>query len=248
MKDRHLSASYTRLFKHFLSHTDEKTLLLRELRRNLRTLRPSSLLDIGAGNGELSIPLSRNIPDYVVIERKPEYVSTLYKAGLDVIAGSFPECVKRLPQFSFDAVLVSHSAPWHEDEYVPFLEAATSLVRKGGRLIVITYDNAESAWGRMRDACGDPVSESSRMRIASLKARLGTFGHVTCATAETHVRTSSLRDLMEALAFVYSDGDMERAELFIRNQQYRKYLDEHNRTKHGFEFPFEHLFYYVKCD
>ena len=68
---------YKNDFEKFLSHTDEKKVLLDEISKEIEKHKTESLLDIGAGNGLLSIPLSKKVESYLAVEPNKKFVLDL---------------------------------------------------------------------------------------------------------------------------------------------------------------------------
>ena len=112
MKEHRLTEEYTKAFRAFLDHTTEKQDLFAALKRRIEVAGAQSLLDIGAGNGDLAIPLSELVTTYLAIEPKPDFAAKLMANGIKVINSAFP-C-----DFggTFDAVLASHVIPWETNE------------------------------------------------------------------------------------------------------------------------------------
>lgn len=117
---------------------NQKEVLLQTIRRHLRALRARSLLDIGAGDGNLAIPVSKLVSNYVAIEQSPSRVLKLRKAGLTVLGRHFPFRMQRL----FDLVLVSHAIPERLAAYPSFIRQAWGNIKPGGELLIITFKGA----------------------------------------------------------------------------------------------------------
>src|SRR3972149_4254514 len=108
--------SYESDFQVFLKYTNEKKILKEEISKLINKFNIRSILDIGAGNGELSQPLSEEVEDYLCIEPKKDFVGLLRKKGLTVIESEFPTELDR----QFDMVLCSHSVPYDKKKLEPF--------------------------------------------------------------------------------------------------------------------------------
>ncbi len=244
-QNRFKNTSYDRMFENFLACTDEKEVLCAEIQRRIRDCRAPSLLDIGAGNGDLAIPLSQAVARYLAIEPKPTYVSRLKDAGLEVILGIYP-----LPlDEHFGMVLSCHSTPWKIAEYRRFLEEAWARVSPGGVLLVVTYNDEESEWNDILRACGLRVAEvlPGDRRLPKLGTYLASLGRVTNDVVTTHVRAQVLTDILAALAFVYADGTEEREREFLHAApRVREQLCSRYWRNGRFEFPFHHVFLQVQ--
>lgn len=239
MGNHQTTTTYSDSFRTYLAHTDEKPVLLDIISKHLRALSITSLLDIGAGNGDLSIPLAKHIEQYVAVEQKEDYVKRLREAGLEVIASAFPcDIAER-----FDTVLISHSLPSYQDGitgWQPFLDAAWSRVNERGHLFIVTFEDEESEWTNLIESSGLEEVRQRESRLMSLKDYLNKFGALEYEVITTYVRTKTLDEMQQALAFVWSDGRADRLEIFLQNQEIAEQLETKYKDGGTYSFPFHH--------
>ena len=239
MESHRMKEEYDAAFRAFLLCTNEKEILSTEIARRIQQREVSSLLDIGAGGGELAILLASLVERYCAIEQKRSYAASLRRAGLRVIESSFPVAIEA----QFDLVLVSHALPWHSAEYEPFLQKAWGCVASGGILLGITYDGMQSEWRNFLIACGLSRTASNVSRIEKLSAHLSTLGPTKVDTVTTFVSAASRGEMLSALSFVYSDGREEKQREFeARSAIILQYLTAHHHDGEEYRFPFHHLF------
>ncbi len=239
------NAGYDSAFAKFLAHTDEKEVLRREIVSRLIANNATSLLDIGAGNGDLAIALSRIVPRYLAVEAKPIYVAKLREAGLATIEGVFP--VDMMGQF--DMALACHSTPWGEEKYKEFVTGAFRYVSTGGSLLIVSYNDEESEWSALLRSCSMYVDEMSPVgyRLPRLKSFLESFGTVSVDIVTTIVRAHASADMIAALSFVYGQGKTERLNEFQSACSIiSAYLRAHYFHDGSFAFPFHHVLFEVK--
>lgn len=206
--------------------------------KEAETKKAHSLLDIGAGNGLLSIPLSKGFRSYVAVEPKSKYVEILKNAGLEVIQAEFPVPVRE----KFDMVLCSHSISYLDKKYEVFLRAAWEAVGLGGELLLITFRGAEDDWNNLMKNLEPSKSELNLSEFNHILELLRSFGEMNMRIVTTRVTTGTLPELINALSFVYSDGVKERKEHFL---SFGPKLEETLRSyknANGFFFPFQHFF------
>lgn len=241
MSERHLTELYDEAFRLFTSHTDEKEVLYRKIGDRIERLGVSSMLDIGAGNGELAIPLSRKVKTYVAVEHKPEYTEALKKEGLKTVLGTFPCRVSG----HFDMVLASHSVPWNRHDSGLFLREVIRKLKTGGVFLLITYDHEDGNWKELLESCFPRLLQKNQGRVAHLKSFLPTFGQCVCRTAIAEVRTRTPEDMRKALAFVYSDGLERKHQEFLGNTQVLEFLGRKHEEGEEYRFSFEHIIFEV---
>lgn len=230
---------YDTAFALFLKHTDEKERLLEAIAERVQRAGGISLLDIGAGNGDLAIPLAGLVKKYLAVEQKQTFAEVLQKAGLRVIRGSFPVTIEE----QFDFVVVSHALPYKADDYELFLNQALACVAPGGSLLGITYHRNQGEWRDLLVACSFPQKPLEADRFKALQAYCAVLGPTTVDVVTTYVTTFSVTEMLSALSFVYSDGEPEKVALFQRQRgALTRYLNAHYRDKERYRFPFRHVF------
>jgi SAM-dependent methyltransferase len=242
MIERHNTPTYSESFAKFLSCTNEKEVLLEEILKRISSVGAKSVLDIGAGNGDLAIPISKSVADYTAIEYKSDYAEKFRKQNIKVIEASFPCEVEG----KFDFVLASHSMPWKDFKYEPFIEKAVDLLNPGGLFLGITYDDEKGEWFDLLKNCELKIKHDQNHRIAKFDEYLKKFEGYRLEIVTAYMRTPNRADLIEALAFVYSDGDQDMIDEFVKNEKVKSYLDSKFKSEQGYTFPFEHIFIEIR--
>lgn len=239
MAERHKTDTYRHAFEAFLRHTDEKQVLIRHLEHVITVSACSSVLDIGAGRGDIAAVLCKRVQRYVCVEQNAAFVAELRGRGLQVQVGTFP-C--EAPG-TYDLVFASHATPWAAKEYEQFIDAAIQLVASRGKMIVITYDDEQGVWNDFRRTCDLRFKNETRGRLRRFEATLRMRGVFKKKNIRTELRTKTLDEMREALSFVYSDGDTASVAEFMRNSRVGEVLDLEFRdhAKHEYVFPFEHI-------
>ncbi len=239
--------SYEESFGRFLACTDEKAVFIRYLTQIISTFKPASLLDIGAGDGSLALPLSNLVPHYRAIEASKNFVSRLTGQGINVVEGFFPEVVGTSPSEQFDLVLISHSLPNITATREHFVREAHRMVAKGGHLVVVTFNDEQGHWSDLLDWSSLERFPVNREGLDGLRWFLRTnFCVIQEHMVPTLVTSESINEVMEALAFVYSNAEKDRYERFISAPAVPAYLAEYfgkECTRGVIRFPFEHQWF-----
>ncbi len=239
-----MEKEYKSDFEKFLAHTDEKRILLEEITKEIGRCNAESLLDIGAGNGLLAIPLSKKVSRYVALEPKESFVEKLKSGGLNVIQGSFPVPVSE----KFDLVLSSHSLSYEKETFEPFIKKAFELLHPKGVFLIITFRGQDDDWTNLLDLLGKKdKTDRNRIMFNSIIELLNTLGAVTIRKVITKVTTDNLEDMIQALSFVFSDGKPEKKEAFLGYRiKLEKLLNSKYKIEQGYFFPFQHFFIMTK--
>lgn len=229
--------SYEKDFQKFLSLTNEKEVLLEKIKEKIKERKVSSLLDIGAGDGLLSLPLSNEVKRYLAIEESDYFTEELERKGLKVKKGSFPLDIED----TFDMVLVSHSHP--DSGYEQFISSAYNLLALNGCLLLITYKDRDSEWVNLLREVGEEGVEMERVGYQELSKYMQTLGRVNIEKEISIVTAPTAEELFNALSFVFSDGDEEKKERFsLHKERLCAIFKLRYNTGKVFSFPFQHFF------
>ncbi|MEK6970219.1 MAG: class I SAM-dependent methyltransferase, partial [archaeon] len=196
-----------------------------------------TVLDIGAGNGAISIPLSTHVKTLIAVERIPRFVQKLREAGLTTIEGIFPLVnVKG----KFDLVLLSWSLNTSPEGFESFIKKAWEKVAPGGVLLIITYDDG-GEWSHFMRELGLPLVDPNRLPFSILMEYFHTLGRVQHVSYEIPANAPSAEELVHAFAFVASGGNMILKEAFLaRKEEAVALLNGRYSSRDGFSFPFRH--------
>lgn len=236
---------YEKDFQFFLKHTNEKRVLYEEIVKLIKEYKVKSILDIGSGDGSLSIPLSQKVHKYLAVEKSPNYCESLRKNSIDVINKRFPFQINE----QFDLVLCSHCVPYEYRELRRFVNKAWKNVKEGGILLVITFGKEEDDWGRLLNKLDLKLFESPPLKYKKKIEILRKLSVVREKKITTYVETKNLNDMVKVFSFVGSVGIIEKKkEFFSKKEQLKKilslnYFDQNTNT---FRFPFNHYFLILK--
>ncbi len=234
-----MEKEYKNDFEKFLVHTNEKQVLLEEITKDIQKHNVQSLLDIGAGNGLLAIPLSQGVHRYLAIEPKESFVEKLRSNNLDVIQSNFPVSISE----KFDMVLSSHSIYYDREKFEPFIRKAFELLNPKGVFLLVTYRGQEDDWNELLDFLGQNEMDYNRVGFNSIIELLSTLGIVTMRKVTTKVITDNFDDMIQALSFVFSNGKPEKKNIFLNYQtKLEKVFNSKYKTENGYYFPFQHFF------
>lgn len=232
-----METAYISDFKKFLDHTDEKAVLLAEIAKELKQHKCQSLLDVGAGNGLMAIPLARQVAKYTAVEAKAEYALTLKEAGLEVINSAFPIELNQ----KYDAVLFSHVFSYLHPDHEEFINAAWKLLNQNGVLIIVTYRGEEDDWTRLIKQLGLLNPGDYPAIFENMLNLLSSLGKTTVRKVVTTVKADNIEGMIAALSFVASNGVPERKEKFMTHREEIVAFLENYKTDDGFAFPFQHF-------
>ncbi len=231
--------SYSDDFSFFLKNTNEKARLTKEILNVIKKVQPESLLDIGAGNGLVSLPISQHVKKYVALEPHPTFAAHLRSKGIKVIEKNFPTEVRGAP---FDAVLSCHSISFNQKKYEPFINEAMRLVKPEGSLILITFRGMKDHWARLLKFMKEDKLEKHDSDLNNILRSMHEMGKVSTKRIRTSIRTTTTTGMIRALSFVYSDGDPKKKKYFMsKAEMLTEYLQRKHRCPTGFSFIFYHV-------
>jgi SAM-dependent methyltransferase len=240
----HNTESYTAAFRAFQHSTDEKERLAEEIRASLALHKFKSLLDIGAGDGELAKMIAPAVGSYTALESNAEHVKRLRKLGFRVLADTFPTKIAN----AYDFVLCSHSLPYNADDAHVFIREAWKLVNSKGQLCIVTYRDggAESVWRNFCEACGLSDDRDYEGRFPKLKHdmhHLREYASLMVTPVTTHVQSKHIEKMLSALSFVYAEGQAEWLKPWNESRDAIKAELNRNYFREGhYSMPFENIF------
>lgn len=237
---RHQEESlYAQAFAMHLRGTDEKAVLAKEITDRVKLHKSRSIIDIGAGRGEIAIRIFRRVERYLAIERRPDYAARLQEYGIRVLRRTFPCEVPAM----FSMALMSHSVPSGARERAAMIDAAWELLVPGGVMLIITYDSGENtAWHEFLVGSGlrDPRAPSQRLhQLREYVQSLPEVASISESRIDSTLSHTNERDMIDAMGFVYTDGRADSFRDFscnprVRMQIARCFSDDH------YSFPFTH--------
>jgi hypothetical protein len=225
-------------YPEFLSATNEKAVLAETL---LQAMVQGSILDIGAGSGEIPDLMGVDPNQYLAVECQPTFAATLRRKGYNVIEGLFP-CDVGSPR---DNVVLSYCLAGDLRQCRIMLEWAWAAVASGGRLMVVTFGDALDDYNTLMHRIGHTTRDGSGKRIPALIRILDTMGSSTWTRATSHVFSDTFDRLVAVLSFVATNSNVgtleRRAELRNAIASERRHLDRYYLGRDGvYHFPIEH--------
>ena len=174
---------------------NQRRVLGRTIASEVRRRRVRTLLDIGAGDGRLAVPVARLVESYVAVEADEARAEALREAGLSVIKGRFPDV--DVPG-DFDLVVASHSLPDNEEAYQGFLGSAWGRVRdRHGSLLVITFVGSTSSRRKIARSVGLDIDGPNERRLSELQRVLVGLGHVAGWEVTSQSWTCDLNEIVQ---------------------------------------------------
>ena len=225
-------------YPEFLSATDEKAVLAEAL---LQAMGQGSVLDIGAGSGEIPDLMGIDPNRYLAVEYQPTFAATLRRKGYNVIEGLFP-CAIGGPH---DNVVLSYCLAGDLQQCRIMLELAWTAVASGGRLLVVTFGDALDDYNALMHRIGHTTRDGSGERIPNLIRILDPLGPPTWTRVTSHVFSDTFDRLAAVLSFIATNSNIgtveRRAELRNAIASERQHLDRFYLGRDGvYRFPIEH--------
>lgn len=231
----------------FLRCSNRENVFLEQFKKVFSYVKHESLLDIGAGDGSLAWPLSKLVEKYMAVERDPAHANMLRAGRLPVWESDFSVHGSEIRDGIFDIVLVCHSLPEEAAAREIFIREAYRKVAPGGRLIVVTFDDSGCWCDLLRESGLEDFSKPGG--LVALREFFGrNFGTTLERHVETRVVSDNMVEMRQALAFVYSNGEEQKFDRFMRSEKVISYLTREFQTGylHGsIRFPFEHLWFII---
>jgi SAM-dependent methyltransferase len=220
--------------------SDEKQVYVTTFTNYISHYGANSLLDIGAGDGQVALPISDIVEHYVAIEQNPQYAARLRQAGKQVIEEVFPTEVED----SYDLVLMSHVISHTAGEHTTLVAPAWELVKPDGHLLVVTHRGIEQDdWSQLLDRIGLGYGGRFNENLHDCLSDLRTKGETEVQNVTSTLTTDNASSMIAAMAFLASNGEQPRYDAFMdRANEVEAILGDKYQTAKGLSFPFLHPF------
>ncbi len=230
---------YARSYQIFRTHTNEKQVLLAELQKDIRRFKPKSILDIGAGNGEIAVPIAAMASRYLAVEYSPKHAAHLTEYGLSVVESTFPTKIDGL----FDLALLCHCLSYEKRNHNVMIDAAWELIARNGHILIVTHRGEKNDWSNLLDKVGMGKTSEYEDIYDEIVDNLKSKGQTSIRRVVTSATASTADALVAALAFVASAGYKELFNQFMASRhKITEILETTYKTEDGYSFPFTHIF------
>lgn len=230
---------YVPKYQDFLGTTDEKEVISGVL---APLLSEGTVLDIGAGTGDIPDKLGLGADRYTAIEQRPEFIELLKTKGYSVIEKLFP-C--KAPKA--DNVLMSYVLHGI-DQCEAMIDPAWELVDDEGQLVVVTFRDNEDDFNKLLHRIGHTRRVNTDVRFNYLQNKFSSLGEMAIRTTQSHIYGSDIESLAASISFIATNtivGTPElRAELHGRMVAEQPYFDDLYKTDEGdYQFPMDHYIF-----
>lgn len=231
---------FYRGFEALQSHSNEKQIYVTKFTDYIDRYSVSSLLDIGAGDGKVAIPISNHVESYVAVERNPEYAGLLRSAGKLVVEELFPTEIEH----QYDLVVMSHVISHVTGNYVKLVPPAWELVKSGGHLLIVTNQDVEPGdWSQLLDSIGLGYPESTVKKLGELITHLQGLGKTDIQRVSSQLTTDSTQGMIDAMAFLAASGGNRHYDRFMEKANLvAQIIESQYRAEEKYIFPLIHPF------
>lgn len=232
--------------KEISAHSNEKEVLRTEILKYVEENDVRAVLDIGPGDGVVSLGVAGAVDTYLGIESNEEYCEVLEKQGLYIQHTVFSKETE--VNGKFDLILFSHTIFDHEDSYPEMLEKAYSLLNDGGMILVISNNPLDGVdeWQNLRKEMDVERAQFSEERFKKFLDILEVFGEVESKSITTKFVTDDKNTIISILSFLHAHGWEDKYGEWFNSERLSEIVDERYKVEGGYEFPFQHLFISVR--
>lgn len=233
---------YMERYREYLARSNEKEVLAQAIRP---LIKPGSVLDVGAGGGELAHLLAIDVSEYTAVECHPHGIESLRQKGYRVIPKVFP-C---LLDGKFDNVLMSYCLYGGKAQCTAIVDAALAATAHQGRVIAVTFRDGLDDYNRLLHRVGHINRSGVDVYYNFIREILAARGGVTSTVVTSHIFVRNLETLCETIAFMATNsniGTLEwRHELVRRLTMQESYLERYRHSGVGYKFPIAHHIFAV---
>ncbi len=201
-----MNKSYTASFRKFTEYTNEKEVLARNIIQLTSIHDGSTVLDIGAGAGDISERLLQVGAFVDAVEPNHDFIPTLSRHSTKVMPQRWENVhVKK----KYDIVLSCHSITYFTDDTLPqAIEKMMAACCPGGKIVIVTVDQNLGSWREVHEEFYKTNGIKKRKTSQLLPVLLQGYQPEVCQVA-TSVSAPSVEAMIEVLAFDFSDYPKE---------------------------------------
>jgi SAM-dependent methyltransferase len=200
--------AYTDLFNQYLSHTDGKDLVADNLARLYRSKSSGTVLDIGAGKGDIAIPLAQVFHQVVAVEPEERFTQVIRAANLPNLIVYESKIEEFWQAGKYDLILMSYLLDSMSSETISVvMNQVESMKAPGGKIVAVTYLEGCN-WDVFTHFIANQLGTRRNGGFSRLFSELKTIGwyiHIQ-KILETHIYGSNLDELYGNLSFFYKDN------------------------------------------
>jgi len=197
------SSAYPQAFMGFTANTDEKQNIARVILDIAQSQGANSLLDLGAGDGELTGILASSFHRVVAVEKQKELARAL--GDLKGVTAVHQTMQAFEPAEKFDTILMSYSFTGVPPEQVEsFLTQALSWRSENGQLLTVTFED-NCNWDRYSTAVYERLNLERTGGANLHRERIVEAGFTATPVgrAISHMWSTSLTDLAKMMSFFF---------------------------------------------
>jgi len=231
---------YKKSFDLFLKKTDEKHVLMRFIKDNIKPQRGMSFLDIGGGDGTLALFVAKETKRAVVIEPNKQFFEKLKR--FENIKAINAKWEKVNLKDKFDFILAAYVVTYFPSEKRRgLLKKMYDYLQPGGKLLILSVDSEKGSWREIHTYFYNLIGHKHQSSDEKLKKLLKPY-EVRSKVIKTHVSAKNEAEMLEMLVFDFKKYPKE----FKRYKKDLEYfLSCHQIGKRGIALEMIHNAYII---
>ena len=230
---------YKKTFDLILKNTNEKEVIIRNIKKEVKLNDKTKFLDIGGGNGSLAIPISQMVGKTVVVEPNKHFVRELSgKKNIKYINKKWEDAdIGEKFNFILAAYVVTH---FSSRKVEPLIVKMLDNLEDGGKMIILAVDERLGSWRGVHSYFYKRIGENKKSSTVNLKSILKKH-KAKKVNFETKVKARDMDEMLEILTFDFG----RYGNKFYDNADYiKKYLNK-NRVSEYIELEMSHQMFIV---
>ncbi|MDD4477357.1 MAG: methyltransferase domain-containing protein [Patescibacteria group bacterium] len=191
--------SYEKSFNLFLKNTNEKTIILKFINKNVKLDKKNSFLDIGGGDGTLASVIAYKVKDATIIEPNYFFVKKIKKIkNINVINDRWENVdLKKKFDFILAAYVVTY---FSETKRKLLIKKMYKALNVGGKIIILSVDSEKGSWRKIHTFFYKLMNHKHKSSDKKLKKIVKNYCTKT-KTFKTYVVTKNIFKMLSILEF-----------------------------------------------
>ncbi len=233
-------SAYKKSFELFLRRTNEKSVIEKFITENIKFNNEISFLDIGAGNGSLTLKISKKVKSTLVVEPNQSFYKLLLKQkGIRILNKKWEEV--NLNE-SFDFILAAYVITYFpKTKRKQLIKKIYNILKPGGSILILSVDAKKGSWRKIHTYFYNLINHDHYSSDSELKQIVQKYGAVS-KSFKTQVISKNSDEMLRILGF---DFHKYSADFFKFSSHLKKFMKKYSDASGCVTLEMEHNAYII---
>lgn len=217
--------NYSSCFTQYADNTNGKKLLSAKLKEYLSNYIGGDLLDVGAGDGQITASLAPSFSKVVAVEPKPELASLIpNERNINVIQDKIENYISRK---GYDVILMSYFLDSFTTEDIHFILRKLRLLKKSSGIMIGATYSSNCEWDQFTERVASDLGIKRKGGYERVHLKITAYEEFTCRIVDevkSYIWGDNIQNLYDNLSFFFKSNIQEYHK---RQKIYMEWLEEY---------------------